>query len=347
MKQTRKSFFGLLTAMLALGLGACQGAKDNNEGNKQADSISIRVVEISTAVRDTVAVELEYSAALKAKVTNTISTQTGGRLQQLLVRVGDQVGAGQVLGRLDPFALNQAKIQLDDAKVNYDRLNELYKIGGIAKAQWEQASSAMRIAQEAYSNLHSNTILRSPTSGVVTAKNYDIGDMTAPSQPILIVEQVSPVKAEVQVSEEHYSLLKQGRPATIVVDALSGEAFDARISNVFPTINPATHTITVEVEAPNRKQELRPGMYSRITLDLGDKEALLVPDMAVLRQVGSGERFVYVYQDGKAMRRVVELGALYGDRYEILSGLDAGEAVITSSPSTLTNGMSVVLQASR
>ncbi|MDO4692223.1 MAG: efflux RND transporter periplasmic adaptor subunit [Porphyromonadaceae bacterium] len=344
MKQTKKISLGLLTAILTLGLGACQGAKENKEEAQQADSTSARSVEISTVVRDTVTVTLEYSAALKAKVTNIISTQTGGRLQQLLVRVGDRVGTGQVLGKLDPFTLNQTKIQLDDAKVNYDRINELYKIGGVAKAQWEQASSAMRIAQEAYSNLLSNTILRSPTSGVVTAKNYDVGDMTAPGQPVLIVEQISPVKAEVQVSEEHYALLKQGRPATIVVDALAGETFDARISNVFPTINPATHTITVEVEAPNRKQDLRPGMYSRITLNLGNKEALLVPDMAVLRQVGSGERFVYLYQDGKAMRRVVELGALYGDRYEILSGLDAGETVITSSPSTLTNGMPVVLQ---
>lgn len=327
------------------GLGSCNGASESKESHL-SDSTKVEVarqIEVSSVVRDSMEITLEYSSTLKALVTNAISTQTGGRLHRLSVREGDRVSAGQILGQLDQFTLNQSKIQLDDAKVNYNRINELYKVGGVSAAQWEQASSAMRIAEEAYRNLQSNTFLRSPISGVVTAKNYNVGDMTSPGQPILVVEQIAPIKALVQVPEEYYVHLQRGLPSSIVVDALGGRSFQGRISNIFPTIDPATHTVTVEVESTNRDQVLRPGMFGRITLHIGQKEALLLPDRAVMRQVGSGERYVYVFRDGRAERRVVELGALYGDRYEVVSGVDAGEAVITSSPSTITNGMLVTL----
>lgn len=345
MKNQQKTIWMLLLSLGALILPSCSNSGNSNSKDTQnsTDSIARRSVEVSSVVRDSIDITLEYSATLKAKVTNSISTQTGGRLHKLLVREGDRVAVGQKLGLLDQFSLNQAKIQLDDAKVNYNRINDLYKVGGVSTAQWEQASSTMRIAQEAYNNLQSNTILRSPVSGVVTAKNYDVGDMTSPGQPILVVEQIAPIKASVQIPEEHYALLKQGLGATVVVDALEGRSFEARVNNIFPTINPSTHTVTVEVEAPNRDQLLRPGMFSRITLRLGQKEALLVPDKAVMRQVGSDERYVFIYRDGKAERRVVKLGALYGDRYEVSSGLEAGDPVIISSPSTISNGMYVVL----
>lgn len=342
MKEIYMPLATLLGLGLTLGFYGCAQQPQKNPSAK-IDSVSVRQVEVSSAVRDTVTIQLEYSVALKAKTVNVVSSKTGGRLQMLSVREGDRVAQGQTLCRLDRFNLSQAKVQLDDAQRNYERMRQLYEVGGISKQQHEQAQSTLQLAREAYADLEGNTMLSSSISGVVTARHYEQGDRVPPGQPILVVEQISPIKAEVQVSEEHYALLRKGRSAMISVDALQGRSFPAKIANIFPTINPVSHTVTVEVESPNGAQELRPGMYSRVQLDLGSREALLIPDKAVLRQVGSGERYVYVLQDGKAIRRVVDLGGLYGDRYEIRSGLEVGEAVIISSPSTLTNGQAVGL----
>ena len=92
---------------------------------------------------------------------------------------------------------------------------------------------------------------------------------------------------------------------------------------------------------PNRDASLRPGMYARVHIDFGSKDVLSVLDKAVVRQVGSGERYVYVYRDGKAVYQVVELGDQQGDHYEVLKGLQAGDQVIISAPSTLKNGQAV------
>lgn len=331
----------LTAGLAAVSLAACSGSEAHE--STTTDSVPARQVETITVVRDTITIGEEYTATLRASVTNNISAQAGGRLAQLNVKVGDRVSRGQVIARLDATQLNQAHIQLQDAKLNYERVSELYNIGGISKVQWEQARSAMNIAQNAYDNLLTNTTLVSPTAGVVTAKNYDVGDMTSPALPVVVVEQISPVKALINVSEGHYSRLKKGLPTTVLVDALGEEAFAAYISTVHPTVDARTHTITVEVEVPNKDERLRPGMYSRVQLNLGKREALLVPDAALQRMSGSGQRYVYVYNNGVAEYRALEVGKLHGDRYEVLSGLEAGERVITAGASTLTNGAKVTI----
>jgi efflux transporter, RND family, MFP subunit len=239
---------------------------------------------------------------------------------------------------------SQAQIQLADAKTNFARMDELYKVGGVSKAQWEQAKSAVDQAKLAYGNAAENTVLRSPISGFVTAKNYDNGDMTSPQLPVVVIQQIAPVKAVIGVSEQYYSYLKKGAAATLSVDALGEETFSGVVTNIFPTLDPVTHTVSTEIEVANKDLKLRPGMYARVHLDFGTKEALTVPDKAIVRQAGSGARYVYVFSGGKAVYRAVELGQQQGDLYEVVSGLNAGDQVITSAPSNLKNGLSVKLR---
>jgi len=187
-------------------------------------------------------------------------------------------------------------------------------------------------------------VLRSPISGFVTAKNYDNGDMTSPQLPVVVIQQIAPVKAVIGVSEQYYSYLKKGAAATLSVDALGEETFSGIVTNIFPTLDPVTHTVSTEIEVANKDLKLRPGMYARVYLDFGTKEALTVPDKAIVRQAGSGARYVYVFSGGKAVYRAVELGQQQGDLYEVVSGLNAGDQVIISAPSNLKNGLSVKLR---
>lgn len=341
---SQKTIKTLSLALLSAGLLASCSSSSSSKATEEQSADTVRLVEVAPAEMRALSLSEEFTAQLEAKVVNNITAQAGGRLKQLLVKVGDRVGAGQAVARMEATQASQAQIQLADAKTNFARMDELYKVGGVSKAQWEQAKSAVDQAKLAYGNAAENTVLRSPISGFVTAKNYDNGDMTSPQLPVVVIQQIAPVKAVIGVSEQYYSYLKKGAAATLSVDALGEETFSGIVTNIFPTLDPVTHTVSTEIEIANKDLKLRPGMYARVHLDFGTKEALTVPDKAIVRQAGSGARYVYVFSGGKAVYRAVELGQQQGDLYEVVSGLNAGDQVITSAPSNLKNGLSVKLR---
>ena len=343
---SQKTIKTLSLALLSAGLlASCSSSSSSSsKATEEQSADTVRLVEVAPAEMRALSLSEEFTAQLEAKVVNNITAQAGGRLKQLLVKVGDRVGAGQAVARMEATQAAQAQIQLADAKTNFARMDELYKVGGVSKAQWEQAKSAVDQAKLAYGNAAENTVLRSPISGFVTAKNYDNGDMTSPQLPVVVIQQIAPVKAVIGVSEQYYSYLKKGAAATLSVDALGEETFSGIVTNIFPTLDPVTHTVSTEIEVANKDLKLRPGMYARVHLDFGTKEALTVPDKAIVRQAGSGARYVYVFSGGKAVYRAVELGQQQGDLYEVVSGLNAGDQVIISAPSNLKNGLSVKLR---
>ena len=341
---SQKTIKTLSLAVLSAGLLASCSSSSSSKATEEQSADTVRLVEVAPAEMRALSLSEEFTAQLEAKVVNNVTAQAGGRLKQLLVKVGDRVGAGQAVARMEATQASQAQIQLADAKTNFARMDELYKVGGVSKAQWEQAKSAVDQAKLAYGNAAENTVLRSPISGFVTAKNYDNGDMTSPQLPVVVIQQIAPVKAVIGVSEQYYSYLKKGAAATLSVDALGEETFSGIVTNIFPTLDPVTHTVSTEIEIANKDLKLRPGMYARVHLDFGTKEALTVPDKAIVRQAGSGARYVYVFSGGKAVYRAVELGQQQGDLYEVVSGLNAGDQVITSAPSNLKNGLSVKLR---
>lgn len=341
---SQKTIKTLSLAFLSAGLLASCSSSSSSKATEEQSADTVRLVEVAPAEMRALSLSEEFTAQLEAKVVNNITAQAGGRLKQLLVKVGDRVGAGQAVARMEATQASQAQIQLADAKTNFARMDELYKVGGVSKAQWEQAKSAVDQAKLAYGNAAENTVLRSPISGFVTAKNYDNGDMTSPQLPVVVIQQIAPVKAVIGVSEQYYSYLKKGAAATLSVDALGEETFSGIVTNIFPTLDPVTHTVSTEIEVANKDLKLRPGMYARVHLDFGTKEALSVPDKAIVRQAGSGARYVYVFSGGKAVYRAVELGQQQGDLYEVVSGLNAGDQVIISAPSNLKNGLSVKLR---
>ena len=341
---SQKTIKTLSLALLSAGLLASCSSSSSSKATEEQSADTVRLVEVAPAEMRALNLSEEFTAQLEAKVVNNITAQAGGRLKQLLVKVGDRVGAGQAVARMEATQAAQAQIQFADAKTNFARMDELYKVGGVSKAQWEQAKSAVDQAKLAYGNAAENTVLRSPISGFVTAKNYDNGDMTSPQLPVVVIQQIAPVKAVIGVSEQYYSFLKKGAAATLSVDALGEETFSGVVTNIFPTLDPVTHTVSTEIEVANKDLKLRPGMYARVHLDFGTKEALTVPDKAIVRQAGSGARYVYVFSGGKAVYRAVELGQQQGDLYEVVSGLNAGDQVIISAPSNLKNGLSVKLR---
>ncbi|MGM9788512.1 MAG: efflux RND transporter periplasmic adaptor subunit [Candidatus Cryptobacteroides sp.] len=320
-------------------LSACSGKKPATSNNIEAKIPTVRTV---AAVEETVDVDQNYSVTLQAFAVNNIAPQSGSRIMSIDVEVGDFVKKDQELARMDKSQLQQSELQLKNLKDEYQRAKSLYEKGGVSKSDFESIELQYNVANTTYENLLTNTILKSPLNGVVTARNYDCGDMYTMSAPLFVVQQIDPMKALVAVSEKEYSLLKEGLNVEFTPEALGKKIFTGKVNRIYPTVDPATHTVIAEVLIDNPSAELRPGMYSNVRLIFGSKQTILVPDTAVLKQQGSGVRTVYVLNaDNSVSSRVVEIGRHLGDRYEVLSGLKKGEIVVTSGQSALKDGSKV------
>ena len=195
--------------------------------------------------------------------------------------------------------------------------------------------------REVVANLKKNIEVRSPISGVVTARNYESGDLFA-QQPILHIMQIDPLKVIANISEQYFPNVKVGMPVKLAVDIFPDEEFTGTVSLIYPALDPTTRTFKVEVKVPNAKRTLRPGMYARTTFDMGSKQGVMVPDVAIQKQVGSAERYLYVIVgDSVAARRSVEVGRQIGGSVDILRGVEPGEQVAVTALSKLFDGTKV------
>jgi RND family efflux transporter MFP subunit len=316
-----------------------QGSQTATPAPAQAAKPKVSVVE---AAYQNVPQTALYSSTVQANVINNIAPQSGGRIQKLNAEVGDFVGKNQVLVEMDRVQLEQAELKLRNDETELERVRTLLAQGGISQADFEQLELACNVSRSTYKNLLENTILRSPVSGVVTARNYDRGDMYTMAQPIYTVQQITPVKVLVAISETEYTKVKKGDKVVLTADALPGKSFEGRVSRLHPTMDPATHTFNVEVQVPNTRRELRPGMYVRASVDFGDNRSIVVPDTAILKMQGSGTRTLFVINgEGLSEVRIVTLGRHWDGNYEILSGLQEGEKVVYKGNSTLKAGVEV------
>lgn len=385
-----------LLSIAALGLCvACTSCKKENDGAMKQELTQVKV----TTVKSEKIGQIEtYTATVESDVKNNISPNAPMRIRQIFVEVGDYVSKGQIVALLDQATENQLAMsiqsqqsaiagqeanyqalvanvhsyeaQVQQTKREADRMDALYKAGGISKsdneavqlqlqtqqraleAQREQlkAQRAAIAAQQAQlkglntqsASVAENNKLRSPISGYVTARNYDAGDMTG-GLPVLTIEQTNPVKLLLNVSEVYYHKVKKGTPVEIKLDAYEERGFGGNVTIVYPTVDQVTHTFPVEVTINNSDQVVRPGMFARATITFEYKDHVVIPDEALVKQMGAGDRFVYVYDPSSQTVRYqkVELGRHMGDKYEIKSGVKPNEKVVIAGQSRLNNGKKV------
>lgn len=328
-----------LIALLAVAvLGACSGEKEKAAAEKVDEKPRVKLADVKARPVEQIH---EYTATVEAEVKNNIAPSTPVRIDRILVEVGDRVSKGQKLVSMDEATLKQTEFQLENQKIEFNRLDELYKVGGASKSEWDAAKMALDVKQSAYNNLLENTSLLSPINGVVTARNYDNGDMYSGGDPVLVVEQITPVKLLINVSEGYFTKVKKGAPVAVKVDVYGEEEFEGKISIVYPTVNPNTRTFPVEIKLDNRDQKVRPGMFARATLNFGTQDHVVVPDLAIVKRAGSGDRYVYVYKDGKVSYNKVQLGRRMDTEYELLSGVDNNSQVVIAGQSKLADGVEV------
>ena len=339
----KSNLFFLLSAAATFALTSC-GSKDdqNNESNQVVEELPLIEVDVATS-RD-VAQAKSYTANVEAFNSNNISPATPNRIKPITVEVGDPVSRGQVVATLDNSSATQLKVNLDQLERDYNRARQLLEIGSGTQSTVDQMKAQLDAARAQYNNVIENTVLRSPASGVVTARNYDPGDMTQ-SLPILTVGQISPsVKLLINITASDIRGVSAGMPVSVSLDAFPDENFNGTISRIYPQVDPATRTVQAEVIVPNPNGKIFPGMFGRVSLDHGSVNRVVVPDRAVVKQTGSGNRYVYVYKDGKVSYNKVNLGQRIGTAYEVIEGVADGDTVVIAGQTRLADGVEAQLK---
>ena len=322
------------------------GAATETESATEVKARPVRVMDLS---KSETAITQNITSTIVAYKETYLSPALSGRIRSVKVEVNDHVKKGQLLVELDRTQLDQTQLQYQQLLTDLDRMDTLLQYGSITEQAYDQLKAQVETTELVLDNLEENTLLRAPYSGVITGKYYNDGELYSPTPntpagkaALVSMIQVDPVKLMVNLSEKNLPLIKKGMKASVNTDVYPNETFQGTVFRIHPTISAATRTFTVEVRVPNRQQKLAPGMFARVSLKMGMREALIVPAIAILQQPGTNERYVMIHDNGTARKVAVKIVSRMDDQLEITSPeLKGGEEIIHVGQANLKDGAAV------
>lgn len=325
--------FAVLTTFTSC--GSKEEAKATDAVAERIEKVRVQKMETSTISREVV-----LSATLQGYETQNVAPSVTGKIEHIYVEEGSKVAAGDNLVRMDELQYKTAKLTYANLGVELARVEALLKTGSATQQAYDQLKLSYDQTAENIDFLEKNTYVKAPFAGVISAKNYEDGELYG-GQPILVLTQISTLKAEIAVPERFFPMVKAGMKLDLRSEIYGkDQVFAATVERVFPTIDPASHTFTIKVKIPNGNDMLRPGMYVNATLFLGDEEVIVVPYQAVLKLQGSDNRYVYVNNNGVAKYVSVELGQRFDDQVEIISNeINAGDELVVIGQARLVDGV--------
>jgi membrane fusion protein, multidrug efflux system len=340
----KKTLIYIIVAAVLIGLAAWKIADNKKkqetevkEVAKQVDKINVNVVTVS---RENINTDYSANGTFIPKQEMNQSADISGRIVSVMVKEGARVGAGQVLATIKRDAIEvdvtQAQNNLQNAIIDNQRYENAFKTGGVTKQQLDNSRLQLKNAQAAVRAQGvrvNDTSIRAGISGTINKRMVEPGSVVAPGTPLFEIVNINTLKLSVLVDESQI-----GR---INVNVLPEESFSGRITFIAPKSD-ASLNFPVEIEVQNRGN-LKAGMYATAIFKTNNgaetQNMLTVPAEAFVNGVSSGQLFVV--NNGTAKLIKVQTGKVYGDKVQILSGLNGGEQVVTSGQINLDNGSKI------
>lgn len=328
----------ILYLLAALALVGC-GSKKETAATQEEE----RVEQVRTTVlqpRD-IQREITVSTNLQGYLTQNVAPSLTGKIEHIYREVGDKVKRNDDLVRMDQTQYKTTKISMANLEVEKKRVEQLLRSGSATQQQYDQICTQYNSTKEQLEFLEQNTYVKAPFAGVISAKNYEDGELYS-GQPILIVTQIDKLKALVAIPETYFPKFKEGMKLTLSSEIYPGKTFPATVEIVYPTVDPSSHTFQCKIVVPNKQNLLRPGMYVTTTIGLGKAKALVVPYQSVEKLVGANDRYVFINEDGRAKRVAVELGQRFDQDIEIIAPeIVPGVEVVTTGQHKLVDGVKI------
>ena len=331
----KKSFIYLVAALTLVGCG--------KKAETAATEEQERVEQVRTTVLQPREIEREISVStnLQGYLTQNVAPSLTGKIEHIYREVGDKVVKGSDLVRMDQTQYKTTKITMANLEIEKNRVEQLLKSGSATQQQYDQIVTQYNSTKEQLEFLQTNTYVKAPFAGVISAKTYEDGELYS-GQPILVLTQIDKLKALVAIPETYFPKFKEGMKLTLTTDIYPDQIFPASVEIVYPTVDPSSHTFQCKIVIPNGKNLLRPGMYVTTTIGLGKANALVVPYQAVEKLVGANDRYVFINENGYAKRVAVTLGQRFDQDIEIVAPeIVAGVEVVTTGQHKLVDGVKI------
>ena len=328
----KKNIIYLLAVLALVGCGKKEAAATQEEE---------RVEQVRTTVLQPREIEREISVStnLQGYLTQNVAPSLTGKIEHIYCEVGNKVSKGDNLVRMDQTQYKTTKITMANLEIEKNRVEQLLRSGSATRQQFDQINTQYNSTKEQLEFLETNTYVKAPFAGVISAKTYEDGELYG-GQPILVLTQIDKLKALVAIPETYFPLFKEGMKLSLVTDIYPDKVFPATVEIVYPTIDPSSHTFQCKIVIPNSKNLLRPGMYVTTTIGLGKANALVVPYQSVEKLVGANDRYVFINEDGHAKRVSVTLGQRFDQDIEIIAPeIVPGVEVVTTGQHKLVDGV--------
>ena len=329
----------LLLALLLPGCG-----KRHEPHAAAAVPLSTAQVRVQAAVIKPQPVTEEVVGTVRAKIRATLEAKVSGRIQEMPVRLGQAVKAGDLVASLDAAEikarLEQAQASLEQADRDWNRVSALFKGQAVTRSELDNAESRLRVAKGAVAEADAMmryVEIRAPFDGVVSRKWADVGDLASPGKPLVDIQDPSVLQLDADVPEAMATPIQLGAALVVRLDNASG-TMNGKVTEIAPAADPASRTVAMKVDLP-RSPGLIPGRFARLVVPVGESRSLDVPSAAVVQR-GQLE-MVFVVTNQQARLRLVKTGKRLGDQVEILSGLEQGDAVAIEGAAMLADGQPV------
>lgn len=321
-------------------------------------------VQIATAEAAAKLPQLLLNGTVEGEISAVVSAKIAGRISVVLAEDGAMVQAGQELLRLESVELanavrisqetvRRAQASHDNAQADYRRYALLYEQHATSRQQLDGAEMRLKIAQADLSSAaaaldsaqeqYRYAAVTAPVTGLVANRKATVGQVVAAGTPLMTVEQMDVVYAVVDVEQKDMGNLQLGMKAEVSLDAYPGQRFSGQVAVINPVAAATNRLFRVKVKLDNGQFKLKPGMFVQVAIAVGEETTVLtVPQRAVVQKQGLS--YVFVIDDGRAVRRPVELGQLLGDKVEIRSGLERGRPVAVTNVNILKDGDAVAVQ---
>ena len=326
-------FFPVWILAAAVAVTACGGKQTQQVVEQRAQLVETAPLSVSDISR-----ELEFSTTLQGWQTLNVAPSLTGKIEHIYVEVGTTVGAGANLVRMDQNQYTTTKLTYTNLGVEMQRMESLRESGAVSQQVYDQTRLSYEQTKETLEFLEKNTYVKAPFAGVISAKNYEDGELYS-GQPILVLTQIYTLKALISIPENYYPNVKKGMAVTLSSEIYPGETFPATIDIVYPTVDPASHTFQARLRIPNSALKLRPGMYVKTKMSMGMARAMVVPYQSVLKLTGSNDRYIFLDDGGVAKRVFVKLGQRFDENIEIISDeLQEGDRLVVVGQAKLVDG---------
>jgi membrane fusion protein (multidrug efflux system) len=286
--------------------------------------------------------------SLRSDESVTVRPEVAGRIQSILFQEGQRISKGATLVRLDPSIneaeLQQARANLWLAKSKYERAVDLAKSNFISGQARDEAESNLKVAEAALALVEARlakTEIKAPFNGIIGLRSVSVGDYVKEGTDLVNLESIDPLKVDFRVPEIYLRQVEAGQPLEMTLDAFPGKTFQGRVLAVNPLVDAAGRSIVIRAQVKNSDASLRPGMFARVRVITKEvAEALVVPEQALVPQ--GSEQYVFKVVDNRAVRLKVDVGQRRDGKAEILSGLAAGDIVVTAGHQRLRDGAPIL-----